>query len=126
YASFAVANKEPNRDDFEASPHQQPQHETLYNSEIGYQWQSKKWQAGANVYLMNYRNQLILTGKINDVGTYTRTNVDKSYRAGIELSGSATPNDWFHIAANATWSQNKIQNFEEYIDDYDNGGQLLN
>lgn len=126
YASFAVANKEPNRDDFEASPTALPKHESLYDAELGYQYRGNKWEAGANLYYMNYRNQLILTGKINDVGTYTRSNADKSYRAGIELTAGVRPAPWLQLQANATLSQNKILDFNEYIDDYDAGGQILN
>jgi len=126
YASFAVANKEPNRDDFEASPQALPRHETMYDGELGYQYRRKLWEAGANLYYMHYRNQLILTGKINDVGTYTRTNVANSYRAGIELTASAMPLDWLKLQANATFSRNRIKNFEEYIDNYDTGEQIKN
>lgn len=126
YASFAVANKEPNRDDFEASPAEQPKAESLYDGELGYQYKSSKWEVGANIYYMYYRNQLIPTGKINDVGTATRTNTPKSYRAGLELTAAVKPAAWLKIQANATLSRNKIINFEEYIDDYDSGNQILN
>lgn len=126
YGSFAVANKEPNRDDFEASPAEAPLHETLYDGEAGYQYRSAFWEAGANLYYMYYRNQLVPTGKINDVGTATRTNVPESYRAGIELTAAVRPADWLQVQANATLSANKIKNFEEYIDDYDQGGQIRN
>lgn len=126
YASFAVANKEPNRDDFEASPIALPKHETMYDVEAGYQYAQKNWEVGANLYYMYYKNQLILTGKVNDVGAYTRFNVPESYRAGLEITAAAKPADWLRIVANLTVSQNKILNFEEYIDDYDDGGQLMN
>jgi iron complex outermembrane receptor protein len=75
---------------------------------------------------MNYKDQLVLTGKINDVGAYTRSNIDKSYRLGVELQASAAVLDWFKAAGNITLSKNKIIDFQEYIDDYDNGGQKLN
>jgi iron complex outermembrane receptor protein len=126
YASFAVANKEPNRDDFEASPAQQPKAESLYDGELGYQYRSTIWEAGANFYYMYYRNQLIPTGKINDVGTATRTNTPKSYRTGLELTAAVRPAAWLRLQANATISRNKIIDFEEYIDDYDSGEQILN
>jgi len=126
YGSFAIANKEPNRDDFEASPAQAPRQETLYDGELGYQYRGKKWEAGANLYYMYYHNQLIPTGKINDVGTATRTNTPKSYRAGIELMAAATPAGWLQIQANATFSRNRILDFEEYIDDYDTNIQIKN
>ncbi|HEY9176139.1 MAG TPA: TonB-dependent receptor plug domain-containing protein [Flavipsychrobacter sp.] len=120
YASIAVANKEPNRNDFEASPVDQPQHEQLYDVEVGYDRTMQKWQLGANYYYMRYNNQLVLTGEINDVGAYTRTNVPNSYRTGIELQAAYVPNHWLKLFANATYSQNKILNFTEYIDNYDN------
>lgn len=126
YASFAVANKEPNRDDFEASPAQAPKAESLYDGELGYQYRSTLWEAGANFYYMYYHNQLIPTGKINDVGTATRTNTPKSYRTGIELTAAVRPAAWLKLQANATLSRNKIIDFEEYIDDYDSGEQIVN
>ena len=72
---------------------------------------------------MKYKDQLVLTGKINDVGAYTRINIPNSYRAGLELQGRLDVTDWFNIMANATFSTNKIKNYTEYLDDYDNGGQ---
>jgi iron complex outermembrane receptor protein len=124
YASIAVANKEPGRDDFEASPTDLPRPERLTDVEAGYEMNAKVWSASANLYYMTYRDQLILTGKINDVGAYTRTNVDQSYRAGIEVQAAVKPVYWLTINANGTYSQNKILNFTEYQDDYDNGGQV--
>jgi iron complex outermembrane receptor protein len=75
---------------------------------------------------MKYKDQLVLTGKINDVGAYTRNNIPDSYRMGIELQGGIQPTTWFKANANLTFSRNKVQHFTEYIDDYDNGGQKLN
>lgn len=122
YASVAVANKEPNRNDFEASPVQQPKHEELYDVEVGYDRTVSKLQLNANYFYMYYRNQLVLTGQINDVGAYTRTNVPNSYRTGLEAQAAFVPNYWLKVFANATYSQNKIQDFTEYIDNYDNAG----
>jgi iron complex outermembrane receptor protein len=120
YASVAVANKEPNRDDFEASPTDLPRPERLTDVEAGYEMNARKWSASANFYYMSYKDQLILTGKINDVGAYTRTNVDQSYRAGVEVQAAVKPVYWLTINANATYSQNKIIDFVEYQDNYDN------
>ncbi len=127
YASIAVANKEPNRSDFEASPFNQPKPERLYDAEGGYEINRRKWSASANLYYMLYHDQLILTGQINDVGAYARTNVPESYRAGIELQAAYTAAWWAKLHGNATFSQNKISNFTEYIDNYDdpNGTQLV-
>lgn len=123
YGSVAMANKEPNRDDFEADSLSRPKYEQLTDFELGYQFTAKKIDAGINGYYMKYNNQLIATGKINDVGAYARTNVDNSYRAGIELTTSYRPVHWLQASANATFSRNKIKNMIAYSDDYDNGGQ---
>ncbi len=123
YLSYALAGKEPNRDDFEAGNTQQPKAERLHDIELGFEKKGKVYSFGANIYYMHYKNQLVLTGKINDVGAYTRTNIPKSYRTGIELQGKATVSTWMNLAASISFSENKIMNFTEYLDDYDNGGQ---
>ncbi len=123
YASIAIANKEPNRDDFEASPSNLPKPERLMDIEAGYEVNKRKWNASVNGYYMRYKNQLILTGKINDVGAYNRTNVPESYRAGIELQAAMKPTEWLRLNANATFSQNKITNFSEFVDNWDSGMQ---
>jgi iron complex outermembrane receptor protein len=125
YASIAIAHKEPNRDDFEASPISIPKPEQLTNIEAGYEITKKKWSILANLYLMNYKNQLVLNGQINDVGAYTRVNVDKSYRAGLELVGNIRARKWLNVSGNMTFSKNKIKSFKEFIDDYDNNNQLI-
>ena len=126
YASYSVANKEPNRDDFEAGALQQPLPERLHDIEAGIEKQTSNYNWAATVYYMNYKNQLVLDGKINDVGAYTRTNIPNSYRAGIEIQGGIKFNSWMNAAANISLSENKVKNFTEYIDDYDNGGQKTN
>lgn len=125
YISGAVANKEPNRNDYvESTPVSRPKHETLYDIETGWKMRKQKLQLGANLYYMLYKNQLVLTGKINDVGAYTRTNVDHSYRAGVELEAAVQLHRILSLAANTTLSTNKIRNYTEYADDYDSGQQL--
>lgn len=126
YASYSVANKEPNRDDFEAGALQQPLPERLHDIEAGIEKQTSNYNWAATIYFMNYKNQLVLDGKINDVGAYTRTNIPNSYRAGIEIQGGIKFNSWMNAAANISLSENKVKNFTEYIDDYDNGGQKTN
>ncbi len=123
YASVAVANKEPNRNDFEASPDERPGAETLYNGEAGYRWQTASWTLTANAYYMYYRDQLVLTGQVNDVGAYVRRNIADSYRAGLELIGGWQPTDWLRWEANATLSRNRIGSFTEFVDNFDAGGQ---
>lgn len=124
FISYAIANKEPNRDDFEAGINTQPLHETLHDIELGIEKRTKNWLFAANVYYMNYKNQLVNTGKINDVGAYTRVNVPKSYRLGIEIQADGKLANWLGVNANIAVSKNKIKSFTEFIDDYDLGGQL--
>ncbi|MBL0357949.1 MAG: TonB-dependent receptor [Chitinophagaceae bacterium] len=125
YASYAVASHEPNRDDFE-SVSSQPKSELLQDIELGIERRRKNSFYSANVYYMNYHNQLVLIGNINDVGAYTRTNVPNSYRLGLELQGRLEISNDVNIAANVTLSKNKISNYTELIDDYDNGGTKNN
>jgi iron complex outermembrane receptor protein len=119
YASYGIAHKEPNRDDFEAGLDQQPKPEKLKDWETGVERRNSKTFFSANIYYMKYKDQLVLTGKINDVGEYTRTNIPDSYRAGVELQGSGVINKWVKAGANLTLSKNRIKNFTEYIDVYD-------
>ncbi len=125
FISYALGNKEPNRDDFEAGIAHQPKAETLHDFELGVEKRTTRYSIGATGYYMLYKNQLILTGQINDVGSYTRVNVPNSYRMGIELQGKVNLTDWINAGANLTLSKNKIKHSDEYIDDYDNGGQIL-
>ncbi|MEN9599560.1 MAG: hypothetical protein RL596_1879 [Bacteroidota bacterium] len=123
FLSYAIAHKEPNRDDFQAGINNQPTHETLQDIELGIEKRNSTYSFGATLYYMYYKNQLVLTGAINDVGAYTRTNTPASYRLGVELQGSAIINKWFNASANFTISRNKIKSFVEYIDNYDLGIQ---
>jgi iron complex outermembrane receptor protein len=127
YASFSVANKEPNRDDYtQSTPNSRPKAENLKDIEAGYRFRGNVLSGGVNLYAMNYKNQLVLTGKINDVGSYVRSNVAKSYRNGLELDATAKINQKLSWGVAAAFSKNKVKNFEEFIDDYDNGGQIKN
>ncbi len=126
YASYAYASKEPNRDDFEAGAEQQPVPEKMHNIEAGIEKKYNRWGWNVNLYYMKYRNQLVPNGKINDVGAYARINIPDSYRAGIEIMTNASLTEWLSVSGNLTLSNNKISNFTEYYDDYDNGGQKSN
>ncbi len=124
YASFAVANKEPNRNDYvESTPNSRPKYETLYDTEIGYKQNGDKLMFGVNLYHMIYKNQLALTGEINDVGASTRTNIDESFRRGIEIEATYKLSDKISWVGNMTLSENKIVGHTAYIDNWDNGGQ---
>lgn len=126
YFSVAVANREPVRRDFrESTPQNRPQAENLLNFELGYRYKGQKLMVNANGYYMYYTNQLVLTGQINDVGDYTRTNVDESYRAGIEIEAGYRLTQKLSLTGNIALSENKIKAFNEYVDDYDIGGQTI-
>ena len=119
YASYAKGSREPVRNDFIDAPTAEiPKAEKLHNLEVGYSRSGKNYAFTANYYLMNYENQLVLTGELNDVGANIRTNVENSYRSGIELQGELHPTSWFEIAANATFSRNKIRSFTEVLYNY--------
>jgi iron complex outermembrane receptor protein len=123
FASYAMANKEPNRDDFESGVKENPKFETLHDFETGIERKKENQTISATAYYMRYKNQLILTGKINDVGAYTRSNIPNSYRLGIEIEHSTVLTKWLKINGNIAISENKILDFTDYYDDYDEGDQ---
>jgi iron complex outermembrane receptor protein len=126
FLSFGMAHKEPNRDDFEAGKNEMPRPEKLQDLEFQLGQARAKSSWSVTFYYMHYRDQLVLTGRINDVGSYTRTNIPRSYRAGVEVEGAIEMKRWLKASANLTVSHNRILHFSEYIDDYDNGGQKVN
>jgi iron complex outermembrane receptor protein len=119
FGSIGIANREPVRRDFrESTPENRPLSERMYDAELAYRLAYKRWTAQANLFLMYYQDQLVLTGQINDVGGYTRTNVDQSYRAGLELEFAYQLTEKWRLQGATTLSQNKIMNFVEYVDVY--------
>jgi iron complex outermembrane receptor protein len=119
FASFAVAHREPARTNYtEATSGEWPTDETLYDTEIGYKYDLPWASFGINGYYMNYKNQLVLTGKINDIGEALTTNIPKSYRTGIELTWALKPISNLHWNAALTFSKNQIDNYTEYVDVY--------
>ena len=124
YVSYGIANKEPNRDDFiNSSKKSRPKSEQLNDSEIGVTQRFKNISIGLNLYDMQYKNQLVLNGQINDVGAYNRVNVESSYRRGVEVELNVNVTKYFTFNGNITLSKNKIIQFNEYIDNYDTWGQ---
>ncbi len=121
YLFVARANREPNRSNFvDADPAGPvPVKETLLDYEAGYTLQASRFSLNVNLYYMDYTDQLVLTGEINDVGSAVMTNVMDSHRAGIEMSGSMVPVSWFRWDLNATFSRNKIKDFTGYVDNWD-------
>ncbi|MFT4534800.1 MAG: iron complex outermembrane receptor protein [Saprospiraceae bacterium] len=119
YASFAVANKEPNRGDFIDNLEDLPKPEQLYDLEFGYRSSNEKFSFEWNNYVMSYTNQLVLTGELDQSGAFIRTNAGKSSRIGSEASISVKVTDMLFWNANTTISQNKIHN--EFIEDFGDG-----
>jgi len=120
YASYSRANREPVRDDFVDGSLNgiTPKPEQLNDLEAGWRFRKNGYALSANYYYMGYKDQLVLTGAVNDVGASLRTNVDKSYRTGIELEATGRLSSKFSLGANFTLSQNKVLNFNETLYDY--------
>jgi iron complex outermembrane recepter protein len=127
YASVAIANREPNRSNFtDANPNGPvPKAETLYDFETGYSIQTVSMKLAANVFAMFYKDQLVLTGAINDVGAAVMTNVPESRRLGVELTSKIKLTTYLDWEANLTLSRNEIKHFTELVDDWDNWGNQI-
>ncbi|MDR2292804.1 MAG: TonB-dependent receptor [Prevotellaceae bacterium] len=126
YISLAVANKEPTRNNFtDAKFNAVPKSERLYDYESGYNFRGSRINFGVTLYYMNYKNQLVLTGETNDIGEALTDNVSKSYRLGIELMLGIKFTDWLYWNVNTTFSKNKIKDYTEYLDDYDENWNAL-
>jgi iron complex outermembrane recepter protein len=124
FGSFSVGGKEPTRRDYvDSSVDELPSPERLYNFEAGYSGEFSRFRAGINLYYMLYRDQLIITGEVNDVGNTVRENVPDSYRAGIELELGARLTETLNWSGNLTLSRNIINEYEYFLDDFDQGGQ---
>lgn len=121
YVSFAVAHKEPTRNNFtDTKGGEYPTAERLFDWEFGYRFEYEKVSAGINFYYMDYKDQLILTGEVSDTGEALARNIPKSFRRGIELTVAWKAAKWFTFSGNATFSQNRIKNYEEHVTLYDN------
>lgn len=124
YASFAIANKEPNRDDYINIPTgESPLSENLKDIEAGYRFSGSSFRTGINGYWMIYKDQLVLTGKVNDDGEALRQNVSDSYRLGVEADAQWLLSGKWSWAVTASLSRNKIDTFQEYVDNRDTRGQ---
>ena len=126
YVSYSVSNREPVRNDFIDAPvGEKPEHEQLNNLEFGVQVNDKDYFFHANIFHMDYKNQLVLTGELNDVGSTVRQNVENSYRAGIELSAGITISKKLSLSGDMTMSRNKIAEFDDYFYDYVSGETII-
>ena len=120
YGSVAMSHREPERNNFtDNGSYKYPVPEQLIDYEAGYSYENEKWQAGANLYYMDYTNQFVQTGEVSDIGEALTTNIKKSYRMGVELQAGVNATNWLTIEANAALSQNKIKDFDEVVTTYD-------
>ena len=120
YASFAMAQKEPTRNNYTDGPLiEHPKAEKLLDWEAGYEFKSSRFSAGVNLYYMKYKDQLVLNGKLNEIGEAMAENVPDSYRCGIELMAGAQLARWLRWDVNATFSRNLSKNYVGYVSDYD-------
>jgi len=124
YASFGISQREPDRGNFtDADPGKTPRPEKLFDYEGGYEFHSSKYMFKGNIFYMNYIDQLILTGEINNVGVPILTNVSKSYRQGIELESEIRILKNLNWYGNITLSRNVIPVFVDFTDNWDTGSQ---
>ena len=122
YASVAMSHREPERNNFtDNGSYPPPVPEQLIDYELGYNYNGIIWQAGANFYYMDYINQFVQTGEVSDIGEALTTNIKDSYRMGVELQAGVNATKWLSIEANAALSRNKILDFDEVVEDWDNG-----
>ena len=120
YISYAISHKEPVRNNYEndfAAGNKMPKAERLNDLEVGYEFKSQRFSAGANFYYMDYKNQFVLTGELDNIGEAVTRNLDKSYRMGVELTAAWKPVDWFQWDANATWSRNRVKDIAVTLED---------
>ena len=126
FASFAIANREPNRSNYtDAKPGNVPTSERLFDYELTYKLTKANFLLEANLFYMDYKDQLVLTGGVNDVGSPLMMNVDKSFRRGIELSTAINITNSISWKGNVSLSENKIKNFTEGVENWDEGGNKL-
>ncbi|MDE7402393.1 MAG: TonB-dependent receptor [Muribaculaceae bacterium] len=116
FASWSVAHREPVRDNFtDGDRMHDPRPERMFDYELGYTYSLKWLSVGVNLYYMDYKDQLVLTGQLSDTGNPLSVNVPKSYRMGVELQVAMRPVDWFEWQSNVTFSRNRIKDFTEYL-----------
>ncbi|MDQ3017459.1 MAG: TonB-dependent receptor, partial [Bacteroidota bacterium] len=126
YGLTGLMNKEPNRDDYtESTPLSRPHSEQLWDNELGIKYVVSNFNFELVGYYMDYYDQLVLTGRLNDVGAYTRVNVDRSHRAGIETTFQSSSIKNLTLNGTFTLSENRIKMYDEYIDNWDSGLQEI-
>lgn len=126
YGSIAVSHREPERNNFtDNGSYPAPKAEELTDFELGYSYAGTNWSVGVGAYYMDYKNQFVQTGEVSDIGESLTTNIKDSYRMGVELTASWSPLTCLDIYGNAALSKNKIKDFDEHVEDWDNGEQII-
>ena len=126
YASFAMAHREPERNNFtDNGKYPFPRAERLLDWEAGYEWSQPGLQVGVNLYYMRYRDQLVQTGELSDIGEALTTNIADSYRLGWESYASWDVTPWLNLSGNSALSLNRLLDFDEYVEDWDNGTRKI-
>ena len=122
YGSVAMSHREPERNNFtDNGSYPAPKAEQLLDYEVGYTYTNDLWRAGVNLYYMDYKDQFVQTGLLSDIGEKLTTNIKDSYRMGVELQAGIDPTSWLTIEGNAALSKNQIKDFDEVVEDWDNG-----
>ena len=126
YGSVAMSHREPERNNFtDNGSYPAPNAEQMLDFELGYTFTNDSWLVGLNGYYMKYDNQFVQTGALSDIGENLTTNIKDSYRAGLELQFGVNATSWLTIEGNAALSANKIKDFDEVVEDWDNGSQTI-
>lgn len=120
YASFSVAQKEPTRNNYTDGLFTvHPKAEKLFDWEAGYTFSNDRFTAGVNFYYMKYKDQLVLNGKLNEIGEAMAENVPDSYRMGVELQAGVKITEWLRWDLNGTFSRNRIKDYVGYVSNYE-------
>ena len=120
YASLSVSHREPERNNFtDNGKYPAPSAERLFDYELGYHYAAAALRLGAALYYMRYKDQLVQTGQISDIGEYLTTNIPGSYRAGVELTAAWDLSSFLTLEGNAALSRNRLLDFDEYVEDWD-------
>jgi iron complex outermembrane receptor protein len=126
YVSAAISHREPERNNYtDNGKYPAPRAERLYDFEAGYQLDDQPVRAGVNLYYMRYKDQLVQTGELSDIGEALTTNIPDSYRAGVELTAGWDIMPWLSLEGNAALSRNRLLDFDEYVEDWDNGMTVI-
>ena len=126
YGSLAMSHREPERNNFtDNGSYPAPKAELLMDYELGYTFDGGIFRFGVNAYYMDYKDQFVQTGEVSDIGEKLTTNIKDSYRTGLELQAAVDPTPWLTIEGNAALSKNKIKDFDEVVEDWDNGARSI-